>query len=290
MKKKFLFNKNWFFEDFRLPGESPSFTWGVVVEKEVYSGKSQFQKIDIFETEEFGRILALDGLIQLSTKDEAVYHEMLVQPAFFYHQGPEKVLIVGGGDGGSLREVVKHKSVREIYLVDIDERVIELSKKHLPSVSCGAFNDKRLKIFNQNAAELIKNYKNYFDIIVNDLTDPAGCSLALWKKRFYKNILKALKEGGVAAFQTAYSKEEFARQARKTIKKVFPFFKTHKAFAGCFPFDEHTFSFASKDINFDKITPEKIKEKYKRLKIKTEYYSPQIHFASQVFPGCPEKT
>lgn len=282
MRKKFLFNKNWFFEDFKLPNESQSFTWGVVVEKEVYSGKSQFQKIEIFETKEFGRVLALDGLIQLSTKYEAVYHEMLAQPAFFYHKGPEKVLIIGGGDGGTLRETVKHKSVKEIYLVDIDKKVIEVSKKYLPSVSAGAFKDGRLKIFNQDALKFIKNYKNYFDIIINDLTDPNGLSLDLWRAEFYRDILKALKDGGVAAFQTAYLKEGFAKEAREKIKKVFPFFKAHKAFVGCFPFDEHTFSFSSKNIDFDKITFSEIEKKYRKLKIKTKYYSPHIHFISQV--------
>ena len=281
MLKKFLFNKKWFFEDFKLPNESQSFTWGVVVEEEVYSGKSQFQKIEIFETEEFGRVLALDGLIQLSTKYEAVYHEMLVQPAFFYHKGPEKVLIIGGGDGGALRETVKHKSVKEIHLVDVDKKVIEVSEKYLPSVSAGAFKDGRLKVFNRDALKLIKNYKNYFDIIINDLTDPSGLSLALWGARFYRDILKALKEEGVAAFQTAFFKEEFAREARKAIKKVFPFFRVHKAFVGCFPFDEHTFSFASKKIDFDKITFKEIQKRYKRLKVKTKYYSPHIHLISQ---------
>ncbi len=283
MIKKFLFGKNWFFEDFKLPAESSSFAWGVVIEKEIYLGKSKFQKIEIFETREFGRILALDGLVQLSTKYEAIYHEMLVQPALFYHKRPERVLIIGGGDGGALREVAKHKSVKEIYLVDIDKKVIEVSKKYLPSVSRGAFNDKRLKIFNQDALKFVRNYKNYFDVIINDLTDPTGMSLALWKTQFYKDILKALGENGAAAFQTAFLKERFAKKARKTIKKAFPFFKVHKAFVGCFPFDEHTFSFVSKKINLDKINPKEIKEKFRKLKIKTKYYSPETHFFSAAF-------
>ncbi len=288
MFKKFLFNKKWFFEDFKLLNGSTSFTWGVVVEKEIYSGKSAFQKIDIFQTEEFGKILALDGLIQLSTKYEAVYHEMLVQPAMFYCAKPEKILIIGGGDGGSLREVIKHKSVKEIFLVDIDKKVIDLSKKYLPSVSCGAFKDRRLKVFNQDALQFIKNYKNYFDVIISDLTDPSGPSFSLWKVKFYKNVSGSLRKRGVAAFQTAYVTEKFAKKARKGIKEVFPFLKTHKAFVGCFPFDEHTFSFASKKIDFDRINLGEINKKFKKTKIKTKYYSPQIHFASQVFPKITE--
>jgi len=283
MKKRFLFGKNWFFEDFKLPTEPAASTWGVVIEKEIYSGKSKYQKIEIFDTKEFGRILALDGLVQLSTKDEFVYHEMLVHPAMFYHQNPKRVLIIGGGDGGVLREVVKHP-VETIFLVDIDKKVIEVSKKYLPSVSKGAFKDKRLKIFNEDALKLIKKYKNFFDIIIDDLTDPTGPSLNLWKIGFYKNVLRTLKEEGVVGFQTAYLKERFAKRAREKLRKVFPFFKVHKAFVGCFPFDEHTFSFGSKKIDFDKISFKEIREKYQKIKLKTKYYSPEIHFASQILP------
>jgi len=288
MKRRFLFGKNWFFEEMKL-GESPTFTWGVIPEKEIFVGKSQFQKIEIFGTKEFGRILALDGLVQLSTKQEFVYHEMLVQPAMFYYWAgsggrPERILIIGGGDGGALREIVKHKLVKEIFLVDLDKKVIAVSKKYLPSVSQGAFKDKRLKVFNEDALKFVKKYKKFFDVIIYDLTDPTGPSLGLWSAEFYRDILRALKENGVAVFQTAYLGERFAKKARKRIKRIFPFFKIHRAFVGCFPFDEHTFSFGSKKINFNKVTFREIKSKYKKLNLKTKYYSPEIHFSSAVLP------
>ena len=283
MKRKFLFNKNWFFEDFKIPTELPTFTWGVVIGKEIYSGKSEYQKIEIFDTKEFGRILTVDGLVQLSTKHEFIYHEMLVHPASFYHPKPKKVLIIGGGDGGALREVVKHP-VETIFLVEIDKKVIEISKKYLPSVSDRAFNDKRLKIFNEDGLKFVKKYTNFFDIIICDSTDPYGPSVPLFQTRFYRDILKALKEKGVFAAQTAYLKERFAKKARKKIKKVFPFFKVHRAFVGCFPFDEHTFSIGSKKINLDKVTFGEIKKKYKKLNLQTKYYSPEIHFASAILP------
>jgi len=288
MIKKFIFGGKWFFEDMKLLG-NPTFTWGVIIEKKIYYGRSKFQKIEIFGTKDFGKILALDGLVQLSTKHEFIYHEMLVQPAMFYHlaagrRRPERVLIIGGGDGGVLREIVKHKSVKEIFLVDLDKKVIEISKKYLPSVSKGAFRDKRLKIFNIDALNFIKRYNNFFDVIIDDLTDPTGPSLALWTSSFYKDISYALKENGIAAFQTAYFRERFAKKSRKKIKKVFPFFKLHKAYVGCFPFDEHTFSLGSKKINFDKVSFKKIDEKFRRLNIETKYYSPKIHFTSQVPP------
>lgn len=283
MKKRFLFGKNWFFEDF-IPGETPTLTWGVISEKEIYSGQSQYQKINIFETQAFGRILTLDGLVQLSTKQEFIYHEMLTHPAFFYHQNPQRVLIIGGGDGGVLREVVKHRA-KEIFLVDIDRKVIEVSRKYLPSVSAGAFKDKRLKVFCEDALGFVKRYKNYFDIIINDLTDPTGISLFLWTAKFYNDIKRALRAGGVAIFQTAYLNERFAKKARRKIKKAFPFFNTHKAYVKCFPFDEHTFSAASKDVDFSKVTLAELKKKYRNSGIKTKYYNPEIHFSSQVLPN-----
>lgn len=281
MKKIFL-GKSWFFEDF-IPGEPKTSTWGFQIEKEIYSGKSKFQKIEIFDTKEFGRVLVLDGMIELSTKDEFVYHEMLIHPALIYHQNPKRVLIIGGGDGGALREVTKHP-VKEIYLVDIDEKVIEVSKKYLPSLSKGNFKDKRLKIFIEDGLKFVKRYKNSFDVIIEDLTDPSGISLELWKPRFFRDIFRALKENGVVAFQSGQLKEPFAKKARNDIQKVFPFFTIHKAFVGCFPFDEHTFSFGSKKIDFDKISFDEINKKYKKLNLKTRYYSPEIHFSSEVFP------
>lgn len=282
MKKKFLFGKHWFFEDF-LPSEPATSTWGAVIKKEIYSGKSKFQKIEVFDTEEFGRLLVLDGLVQLSTKHEFVYHEMLVHPAFFSHPNPKNILIIGGGDGGVLREVVKYP-VKSILLVDIDKKVTQISKKYLPLVPAGSFSDKRLKIFNEDALKFVKRYKNFFDIIIDDLTDPSGPSAKLWEISFFKDIRQALGEKGIAAFQTAYFKEKFAQRTRKMLKTVFPFFKVLKAYVGCFPFDEHTFSLGSKKINFDKINFKKIEENYKKLKIKTKYYSSEIHRASTVLP------
>jgi len=280
MKKKFLFAKNWFFEDF-LPREPRSSVWGFRIEKEVYSGKSKYQKIEIFDTKEFGRILALDGLVQFSTKYEFVYHEMLVQPAMFYHPNPKVVLIIGGGDGLALREVLKH-SVKKVFLVDIDKKVTEVVKKYFPAILEKSFGDRRLKIFNEDALRFVKRYNDFFDVIIVDLTDPTGPSERCWNIKFYKYIFQALRDGGLAGFQSGYLREPFAKAARKDLARVFTFFKIHKAFVGCFPFDEHTFSFGSKKVDFDKIPSEEINKKFKKLNIKTKYYSPEIHFSSAV--------
>jgi len=279
MKKRFL-NNIWFFEDF-LPNERKTSTWGFLIDKIIYSGKSKFQKIEIFKTKEFGDVLVLDGLVQLSTKYEYIYHEMLVHPAFIYHNNPQIILIIGGGDGGVLREVLKYR-VKEVYLVDIDKKVIEVSQKYLPSVSLNSFKDKRLKIFYEDAFDFVKRYKNYFDIIIDDITDDIGSPFSLWKKSFYKDVSNALKSEGIFAVQTGLVKEKFGYKAREKIRSIFPFSKLQKAFVDCFPLGEHSFFFASKRINFDKISIKEIEEKLNKLKIKTKYYSPKIHFASTI--------
>lgn len=282
MKKRFILGKNWFFEDL-LPSEKLDFVWGIPIKKEIYSGKSPFQKIEIFDTEKLGRILVLDGRVQLSTKHEFKYHEMLVLPAMFFHPSPQRVLIIGGGDGGALREIVK-MPVKEVYLVDIDRKVVELSKRYLPSVSAGSFNDRRLKLFHEDGLKFVKKYKNFFDVIFIDSTDEAGPSEPLFKKGFYRNVFRSLKRNGIMAAQTGFTFDKWGIAASKRIAKIFPFSERINVFVECYPSGVQTFFIGSKKINLGKINLKKIKTKFKKLKIKTKYYSPEIHFASTILP------
>ncbi len=272
MKKNFL-GKKWFFEDF-LEVEDSASTWGFEIKKEVLSLKSKFQKIEIFDTKEFGRVLVLDGIVQLTTKNEFVYHEMLVHPSMFYHAKPKRVLIIGGGDGMALREVLKHP-VDEVFLVDIDSKVIEVSKKYFKS----DFSDKRVKIFNEDALAFVRQYKNYFDVIITDLTDPTPVAKFCWNRIFYSDVLNALTDNGVASFQSGSLNEPFAMKIRKDLSNVFKYFKTHRAFIESFPFSEYTFSFGSKRVNLDKVN---IKNMFRGFDLK--YYSPEIHYASGIIP------
>ncbi|MDD5669092.1 MAG: spermidine synthase, partial [Candidatus Omnitrophica bacterium] len=225
----------------------------------------------------------LDGLIQLCTQYEFVYHEMLVHPAMMCHPMPKRILVIGGGDGGVLRELLKHP-VEEIMLVDIDSEVIRVSKKYLPGLSQGAFSDSRVRVYNEDALMFVKKRKEYFDIIINDSTDAYGPSNALWSAVFYRDIREALRDNGIAAFQTAYFREEFAKKGRAAIRKTFANFTVHRAYVGCFPFDECSFSFASTKTDFHTVSTQGIERRFKKLHLKTGYYSPQMHFASQVIP------
>lgn len=275
---------NWFCEKL-LPGESDYPRIMYKIKRKVFSGKSPYQKIEVFDVYRFGRILVLDGIIQLGQFDEFIYHEMISHLPLFYHPNPQKVLIIGGGDGGTLREVLKHP-LRGAYLVDIDRKVIEISQKYLSFVSNRAFRDKRSKIFFEDGIKFVKKYKNYFDVIIIDSTDPGGPSLPLFGASFYRNVCRALKENGIMIAQSGSFLEQFS-QIKKIVQRLknsFAFIKMHRAAIPTYGWAEFSLILASKKINLDKANFKKIKARYKKSNLKTKYYSPEIHFASGVLP------
>jgi len=283
MRKISILKKTWAIEGC-LPGEKEVFLAGFAIKKKIYTGKSKYQSIDIFDTQGYGRMFFLDGLVQLSTKDEAVYHEMLVHPALMNHPSPKRVLIIGGGDGGALREVLKHP-VKEAFLVEIDEKVLQVAKKYLPTLCRSAFQDKRSKIVVTDGIEFILKYKNYFDCIILDSNDPDGIMAAkLFEEKFLRAVKNALTKDGIFSAQTGYISDTFGMKARIVMKKVFPFYELHRAFVGSFPRDEHSFPVASLKVNLKNITKTVLEKRYKQRKISTLYYSPAMHLASSVFP------
>ena len=283
--KNYVFKKNqWFFER-TVSGILDAIKPGIKIKKKFFSGKSSYQKIEVIDTFAFGRILVLDGIIQLSRIDEFIYHEMLTHPAMFYHPKPKKILIIGGGDGGALREVLRHPA-KEVYLVDIDKKIIEISEKYLPFVSKGAFKDKRAKILIEDGIKFVKKYKDFFDVIIIDSTDPIGPSLGLFSEKFYQDIFKALSKNGILSVQSGCFFEQFSylRNIYKKLKKIFPSVKIHKACVPCVQCsNEYSFTVASK-FNFKKTTLKNIEKKYKKLNLDLKYYNPKIHFASAVLP------
>lgn len=281
MKQTFQGEETWFFEEVSKLGESPNLVVGLRIEEQLYEGISPFQSIEVFETEEYGRVLTLDGLIQLSTRYEHVYHEMLSLPGYFYAKTPKKALIVGGGDGGCLRELVK-LPLEEITLVDIDEDVTKVSKKYLPSVSEGAFEDPRVRVLHCDALKIIEESKQCYDLIVNDCTDAFGLSEALWSRKYYKSIKEALTEGGVAAFQMAYFKDKFSIASRKALQEVFPEVRIHRAYVGCFPHDEHCFAYVSSSG----MEVHDLSLQFEELHLQTRFYSPNIHQSTNMIPRC----
>jgi len=275
---------NWFFEK-SLPGVLENLKIGFKIKRKIFSGRSPYQKIEVFDTYQFGRILVLDGIVQLSQSDELIYHEMISHLPLLYHRNPKKILIIGGGDGGVLREVLKHP-IKEVFLVDIDKKVIEVSQKYLTFVSKGAFQDKRVKICIEDGLLFVKKYRNYFDVIIVDSTDPGGPSLPLFRKKFYKDIFNSLRKDGIIIVQAGSIYLQFPQIKRifKNLKKIFSFVKIHWADIPAYQSSAYIFILGSKKIDFDKINSKKLKERYKKLNLKTKYYSPEIHRASGILP------
>lgn len=170
------------------------------VDEVLYSNKSQYQQIDLYQTRSQGRMLVLDGIIQLTERDEFGYQEMMAHLPLFAHPNPETVLVIGGGDGGVLREIVKHSCVNTIDFCEIDPEVIEVAKKYLPGLARG-FDDPRVEIHIQDGNEFVAGKQGEYDVIIVDSSDPVGPGEALFEKPFYENLKQALKPGGVVATQ-----------------------------------------------------------------------------------------
>lgn len=186
-------------EDTKLwPGQR----FALKVKNPLFAGKSKYQDILVFESETYGKVLVLDGVIQLTEKDEHAYQEAIAHIPLMAHPNPESVLILGAGDGGVLREVCRHKGVKRIEQCEIDEMVVQVSKKYLGSTVATSFEDPRVKLVFQDAAEFIKDKAGQYDVIIVDSSDPnEGPACSLFTPEFYSNLSKALKEGGVVCTQ-----------------------------------------------------------------------------------------
>jgi spermidine synthase len=171
------------------------------ISRQLFHGQSPYQQVSILEGKEFGRMLVLDGIIQTTLRDEYIYHEMLAHVALFTHRRPEKVLVIGGGDGGTVREVLKHPSVEQIHLVEIDEMVIDACRQHLPELA-SSFDDPRVSIHCTDGLKFVQDREGYYDVIIVDSSDPLGPAEGLFAYPFYKDCHRALKDDGVFVAQT----------------------------------------------------------------------------------------
>ena len=261
----------------------------IQVDKQIYSSQSEFQRIDIFESPEFGRFLTLDGYMMLTEKDEFVYHEMMVHVPMAVHPNVKKVLVIGGGDGGTIRELGRYATIEEIDLVEIDEEVVEACKKHLPKTACG-FEDTRVKCYYDDGLKFVRKYENTYDLILVDSTDPFGPGEGLFTKEFYGNCYKALKEDGIMVNQHEspfYKEDAYAMQrAHKRIVESFPISKVYQAHIPTYPSGHWLFGFASK--KYHPINDQRVEE-WKSLGLKTKYYNEQLHKGAFALPNFVEE-
>ncbi|ACJ75847.1 spermidine synthase [Thermosipho africanus Ob7] len=285
MQYGFVPNRHlWYFE-YYTPGNCGIF---MKMNKHLYSAQSKYQRIDIFETDFFGRVFSLDGITMTTEKDDFFYHEMLVHVPMFMHPNPKKVLVIGGGDGGSVREVLKHKSVEKVIMCEIDEMVVEAAKKYLP-VTASKLDDPRVELVFEDGSQFVRNFKNEFDVIIIDSTDPtAGEGGHLFTEDFYKACFDALKENGTFSAESEDWLYDGAwlRLAYSRIKKVFPVTKLYLGFMPTYPSGMWGYTFASKGVDPIKdFDPEKVKNFGEELK----YYNEEIHKAAFALPTFLKK-
>ncbi len=209
-----------------------SFGTYVIANKVLYDGKSEYQRIKVFENEKYGRVLRLDKAFQTSEYDEYTYHEPLVHVPMLLHPEPKRVLLIGGGDGGALEEVLKHPSVEKATMVELDGKVIEVAKEYLGKIHNGSFEHPKAEVIVGDGIEYIKNTQEKFDVIILDLTDPYSISTYLYTDEFYREVKSKLNENGVLALHTEmpYVLDHIHIRVLKTLKTVFKFVRPYYNF------------------------------------------------------------
>ena len=240
-----LIEKDWYSERYFHKNVATSFK----IKSILHSEKSQYQKIDVLDTHGVGRLLLLDGKTMVSDVDEFVYHEVMGHIPSMIHPKIKNVLIIGGGDGGIVREYVKHPEIERIDLVEIDERVIEVSKKYFPDCTSG-LSDKRVNVLPQDGVEYIKSFKNFFDVIIIDSTDPEDFAAGLFTKEFYQHVSDALTDNGIMMAQTEnpFYDEFGIKSFYDNLRGVYPVVKSFTGPMLIYPGVFWTFAYASKGL------------------------------------------
>lgn len=281
-----LIKDGWFFESETMwPGQK----FGIKVDEVLINGKSKFQDILVFKSSSYGTVLVLDGVIQVTERDEFSYQEMISHLPLFSHKNPAKVLIIGGGDGGVLREVAKHKCVKEIHMCEIDEQVVEVSKKYFPNTLATTFEDKRLKLLFCDATKyLLEEGKNQnYDVIICDSSDPVGPAQELFGKQFFKSMYDSLSPSGILCTQCEcqWIHLDLISDVLKITKNFFGNSKYAYTTIPSYPCGQIGFIVASKDNLVNVNIPVRSVPNSMNLK----YYSKKIHKASFILPEFSRK-
>ena len=259
----------------------------ITIEKIITSQKSKFQNILIFDSKYFGRILTLDKVIQITEFDHFYYSEMLSHIPIITHGKIKRVLIIGGGDGAIAHEVLKHNSIKEVFICEIDQDVINLSIKYLKKINFGSLKNPKVKILIEDASQFIKrnNFKNYFDLIIADRPDPIGPGKNLFKIKFYKDIKNALSNSGIAVFQNGvpfFQKKEL-KDTMKHLKSTFNYSGVYLTVVPTYIGGYMALTWSSNAIDISKkVNLDKFSQVINKLN--TQYYTKEIHYTSFILP------
>ncbi|BAK80733.1 polyamine aminopropyltransferase [Candidatus Arthromitus sp. SFB-rat-Yit] len=255
-------------------------------DKHLCHKKSKFQTIDVYNNNLFGNYLVIDDIMMITEKDEFIYHEMIVHTPMASNPNIKDVLVIGGGDGGTVRELCRYKNINSITMVEIDEEVVNVSLELFPNVSCSLKGNSKVKLLFEDGIEFVKNSPDKsYDLIIVDSTDPIGPGEGLFSLEFYSNCYRILRDDGILVNQSEspyypFNIKELKRSASK-INKIFPILKYYQSFIPTYPSGHWLFGFASKSINpiNDNIP------KWNLNNIKTNYYNTELHKASFVLPN-----
>ncbi|MBP1736829.1 MAG: spermidine synthase [Oscillospiraceae bacterium] len=268
---------------------TPHVKLSIRVDRQMFSVQSEFQRIDVFDSKEFGRFLTLDGYMMLTEKDEFIYHEMIVHVPMAVHPAAKRILVIGAGDGGVIRELTRYSSVDSIDMVEIDPLVVQVCREYLPKTAC-RLDDPRVNIHYEDGLRFIRSRENEYDLIIVDSTDPFGPGEGLFTREFYGNCYKSLKEDGIMVNQHEspfYDEDSQACQrAHKRIVESFPISRVYQAHIPTYPSGHWLFGFASKRYHpvhdLDAV-------RWDLLGLKTGYYTPRLHVGAFALPAYVEE-
>lgn len=259
--------------------------FSIRMDKQVYSATSAFQRIDLFDSYEFGRILALDGFLMLTEKDEFIYHEMITHVPMAVNPEAKKVLVIGAGDGGVVRELTRYSSIERIDMVEIDKMVVDVCREYLPQTSC-RLDDSRVNLYYEDGMKYVRTRENEYDLIIVDSTDPFGPGEGLFTREFYGNCHKALTDNGILVNQHEspyYSADARAmRRAHRQIRAVFPTAMVYQVHIPTYPSGHWLFGFASKGLHpLDDLDA----MRWDALGLETKYYNTALHKGAFALPN-----
>lgn len=256
------------------------------VDKIYFESKTEHQHLMIFHNAMFGRVMVLDGIVQTTEKDEFIYHEMLTHVPLLSHGAAKRVLIIGGGDGGILREVCKHKTVEHVTQVEIDQAVIDMAKEYLPGHSRGAFDDPRVNIVIDDGIKFVTETNEKFDVIISDSTDPIGPGEVLFTSTFYDGCKRCLNEGGILATQNgvAFMQPDEVTTTAKRLASVFADRYFYAAAVPTYVGGVMTFAWGTDNTAYRNLPIETLEQRFKAANIQTNYYNAEIHRAAFALP------
>lgn len=259
--------------------------FSIKVDKHLISHQSDYQRIDIFESREFGRILTLDGYLMVTEKDEFIYHDMITHVPMATNPNIKKVLVIGAGDGGTVRELLRYETIEHIDMVEIDEEVVKICKEYLP-VTASKLTDEKVHLFFEDGLKYVRRHENEYDLIIVDSTDPFGPGEGLFTKEFYGNCYRALREDGILVNQheSMYYSSYAAsmKRAHQRIKETFPIARVYQAHIPTYPSGHWLFGFASK--KYDPVK-DMDADRWNKLGLKTRYYNTDLHVGSFAIPN-----